>query len=70
MSGRWSWTDNDWLVYYNKELTKSLNDFVSLVGKPPLVLEEANQSLVFITDHLVGFMSLSSCLCTFICSSL
>ena len=70
MSGQWSQTDSDWLVYHNKELTKSLDNFVSLVGKPPLILEEANQSLVFITDHLVCFMSLLSCSHAFICSSL
>lgn len=53
MSGQWSQTDNDWLVAYLKELTKALDDFVTLVGEPPLVLEEANQTLAFITDQLV-----------------
>jgi hypothetical protein len=53
MSGQWSQTDNDWLVAYLKELTKALDDFVTLVGEPPLVLEEANQTLAFITEQLV-----------------
>lgn len=53
MSGQWSRAENDWLVIYFKGLTKALDDFVTLVGEPPLVLEEADQSLAFITFHLV-----------------
>ncbi len=53
MSGQWSRAENDWLVSYFKGLTKALDDFVTLVGEPPLVLEEANQTLAFITVHLV-----------------
>jgi hypothetical protein len=53
MSGQWSRAENDWLVIYFKGLTKALDDFVTLVGEPPLVLEEADQTLAFITFHLV-----------------
>ena len=56
MSGHWLRSDSDWLVSYYKELTKSLDDFVILVAQPPLILEEANQVLVFITAHLVRFI--------------
>ena len=53
MSGQWSRAENDWLVSHFNGLTKALDDFVTLVGEPPLVLEEANQTLAFITVHLV-----------------
>ena len=62
MSGQWSQIDNDWLVAYLKELTKALDDFVTLVGEPPLVLEEANQTLAFITDQLVRLKYYWRCL--------
>lgn len=61
MSGHWSQTDNDWLVFHHRDLTKALNNFIALVNNPPLMLSEANQALISITARLVCYSYFLDC---------
>ena len=55
-------TDSDWINSKLQELTEVHNDFVTLVSTPPLILEQANIALIYLTAQLV---------CpTFICSQI
>jgi hypothetical protein len=55
MSGFWSKANSDWLNSRYEELTTARRDFIALVAKSPLVLEDANQALIFFTTRLVRF---------------
>ena len=48
-----SCTDSDWINSKLQELTEACNDFVTLVSTPPLILEQANIALIYLTAQLV-----------------
>jgi hypothetical protein len=60
MCASWSKVDNDWLITHYEELTAAREDFMSLVTKSPLVLEEVDQALNSLAARLVCLLSVSS----------
>ena len=74
MSGSWSKADSDWLISHYEELLTAHKDFIALVHKSLLVLEDANQALISLTTRLVCLVdpycdARTSLTCTFLAQS-